>query len=344
MNNFKLIFFALFLLLLVIVIQFKKDLFVLFQEGQGNFTTQVTGEQFPKTLTDVTGITYQLQQPPQQILSATLATDHILSDLISPDRLVAVSSYADYPSLSNIVGFYDDSISRTQGEIESMLALQPDLVFVASYSNPETVRYLLRSGIAIVRLSEFKSFNDIFNNINIVAAVTDTQKQADKIIKQVKTQIAEITLQVKDKPKPRVLYYDMNGYSVGGDSLMDEAITLSGGINVADGVLPDGENKISEEVAISLQPDVIVMNQWVFNQNQGEASPAQILKDKKAWQNVPAIKNNRVYAVPGTYLRSISQHRIKGVQAIAKLLHPDIIITKSVISQDSAYKESTNVQ
>lgn len=338
MNNLKLIFFALLLLLLIICIQFKKDLFVLFQEGQGNFTTQVSGGTFPKTLTDVTGISYQLTRPPQRILSATLVTDHILADLIDPTRLVAVSNYADYPSLSNIVGFYDVNISRTQGEIESMLALQPDLVFVASYSNSETVRYLLRSGIAIVRLSEFKSFNDIFNNIKLAASVTDTQAAADRVITEVKEQIKVITEQVKNKPKPRVLYYDMNGYSVGGDSLMDEAITLSGGINVTNGVLPDGENKISEELAISLQPDVIVMNQWVFNQNQGEASPAQILMAKKAWQHVPAVKNNRVYAVPGTWLRSVSQHRIKGVQAIAKLLHPEIIISVS------ANKENKNVQ
>ncbi|PKF63125.1 ABC transporter substrate-binding protein [Psychromonas sp. psych-6C06] len=328
MNNFKLLLFTLFLLLLITFVQIKTDLFVLFEEGTGNFTTQINGENYPKTLTDVTGISYQLTQPPQRILSATLVTDHILADLIDPARLVAVSSYVDYPSLSNIVGFYDKSISRTQGEIESMLALQPDLVFVASYSNPETVRYLLRSGIAIVRLSEFKSFNDIFNNINIVASVTDTQQQAQDVIKQIQNRLQHIQKQVADKPKPRVLYYDMNGYSVGGDSLMDEAITISGGLNVTAGVLPDGENRISEELAISLQPDVIVMNQWVFNQNEGQASPAEILMAKTAWQNVPAIKHNRVYAVPGTWLRSVSQHRIKGVEAISKLLHPDITLAQ----------------
>ncbi len=313
-------------MLFITFIQFKKELFVLFQEGRGNFTTQVTGDHFPKILTDVTGITFILKQPPQRILSATLASDHMLADLISPDRLVAVSSYVDYPSLSNIVDFYDKKISRTQGEIESMLALQPDLVFVASYSDPETVRYLLRSGIAIVRLSEFNSFNDIFNNLRLIANVTDNKIAAEQVIKQVKKRIKAIQSQVRNKHKPRVLYYDMNGYSVGGNSLMDEAITLSGGVNITQGILADGENKISEELAISLQPDVIVMNQWVFNQGQGGDSPAQLLRAKKAWQNVPAVKNNRVYAVPGTWLRSVSQHRIKGVEAIAKLLHPEINI------------------
>ncbi|WP_028864569.1 ABC transporter substrate-binding protein [Psychromonas aquimarina] len=325
MNNLKLLGFTLFLLLLITVIHLQKGrLFALFPEGSGNFTTQVQGEGFPKKLLDTTGISFILEKPPSRIISATLATDHILSDLINPQRLAAVSSYIDYPSLSNIVGFYDKSISRTQGEIESMLALQPDLVFVASYSNPETVRYLLRSGISVVRLSQFNSFADIYNNIRIVANVTDSKLQAEKIISGIKKRIQHIKSQVKDKPKPRVLYYDLNGYSVGANSLMDEAIRLSGGINAAAGLLADGENKISEELAISLQPDVIVMNQWVFNQSSGQESPAALLSSKKAWSDVPAVKNQRIYAVPGTWLRSISQHRIKGVEAIAKLLHPDI--------------------
>ena len=335
MNNFKLAFFILFLLLLITLIHFQKGpLFALFEEGTGNFTTQIAGEVFPKTLIDSTGIKFSLEKPPTRIISATLASDHILSDLLNPQRLLAVSSYVDYPSLSNIVGFYNQNITRTEGEIESILALQPDLVFVASYSNPETVRYLLRSDIPVVRLSEFNSFADIFNNIRIIAEVTDTKAQAEVIIHNLKQRIAFIKAQIKDNPKPKVLYYDLNGYSVGGNSLMDEAIQLSGGINVASSVLADGENKISEELAISLQPDVIVMNKWVFNQANGEDYPATILKNKKAWAEVPAVKNNRLYAVPGIWLRSISQHRIKGVEAIAKLLHPDI----------NLYQESRHVQ
>jgi iron complex transport system substrate-binding protein len=325
MNNLKLVIFTLLLVFFITLIHFQKGkIFALFDQNLGNLTTQIQGQTFPKTLIDTTGIKFILKKPPERILSATLATDHMLSGLINPQRLVAVSSYVDTPSMSNIVGFFDKSIDRTQGEIESMLALQPDLVFVASYSNPETVRYLLRSGIAIVRLSEFNSFADIFNNIRIVANVTDTKVAGEAMIAHLKKRIAFIKMQVKDKKAPRVLYYDLNGYSVGGNSLMDEAIQLSGGFNVTNGILADGENKISEELAISLQPDVIVMNQWIFNQTDDQISPVTILKNKKAWADVPAIKNKRIYAVPGTWLRSVSQHRIKGVEAIAQLLHPEI--------------------
>lgn len=345
MNNLKLLFFSLFIVTFIAFIAFKKGpLFILFQEGKGNFTTQIERQNegqktnFPKILIDATGIRSILKIAPKRILSATLVSDHILSGLVDPSRIVAVSSYVDYPSLSNIVDFYPENISRTTGEIESMLALQPDLVFVASYSNPETVRYLLRSGIAIVRLSEFNSFKDIFNNIRLIANVTDSTGKAEDMIRKVQQQIDFIKKELADKKRLRVLYYDLNGYSIGKNSLMDEAIQLAGGINISASVLADGENKITEELAISLQADVIIMNKWVFNQQGKQASPAEILKAKVAWKNVPAIKNNRVIEISGTLLRSVSQYRIKGIEVMAKLLHPEIHIYQK------NYQEKTDVQ
>lgn len=335
MNNKNLLIFSLLVVIIAVIInRTKGPLFSLLGPSQTNFTTQLKGETFPLTLYDPSGIEYTLTSPPQRIISATLATDHMLSGLISQTRIVGVSLYVDYPSLSNIIGFYDSTIPRAKTEIESILSRQPDLVFVASYSNPEAVRYLLRSGIAVVRLSEFKSFNNIMDNLRLLATVTDSKAQGDKIIKDLQTRLHFIQQQVKGLSKPRVLYYDLNGYSVGGHSLMNESIEISGGINAAQGIIPDGDHKISEELAIALQPDVIIMNKWIFNQSSNTQNPAEILKNKKAWENVPAVINDRVYAVPDTWLHNISQYRIKGVEAMATLLHPSIM----------TYDEAKNAQ
>ena len=338
MKNIKLIIFALFLIAVLSIIyinkQSIKNYIPKFSTTQ---STEIKGDSFPLQLIDQSGVSFTLEKPPTRIASITLATDQILSELINQDRLVAVTQYVDYPSLSDLVGFYDKSIPRIQGKIEPILTQQPDLVFIASYTQAETVNYLLRSNIGVIRLNEVKNFNDIMSNISLVAKATDTQIKGQEIINIIETKLADVALQVKGKTKPRVLYYDLNGYSVGGDSLMDESILLSGGINIANGVIAEGENKISEELAISLQPDVIILNKWVFNQGKDSPSPTEILKNKPAWKNVPAILNNRVYAVKGTWLRSVSQARVNGVMVIAKLLHPDIILT-------STFNDKNNVQ
>ena len=338
MKKIKFIILALFLIATLSLIYINKQTIQNFiPEFTRIQSTKIIGDSFPLQLIDQSGATFRLEKSPTRIASVTLATDQILSELINQDRLVAVTHYIDYPSLSDLVGFYDKSIPRIQGKIEPILTQQPDLVFVASYTQVETVNYLLRSHIGVIRLNEVKSFNDIMSNISLVAKATDTQNKGNKIIKHIEKKLAEVALQIKGKTKPSVLYYDLNGYSVGGNSLMDESIRLSGGINIADGVIAEGEHKISEELAISLQPDVIILNKWVFNQRKDSPSPAEILKNKPAWKNVPAILNHRVYAVKGTWLRSVSQARVNGVLAIAKLLHPDIILTPNI-------NENTNVQ
>src|SRR5688572_22379603 len=61
----------------------------------------VEGDQFPKTLVDSYGQRIVLQQPPQRIVSAMLASDEILLDLIPPERLAAVTRLAVMPDQSN---------------------------------------------------------------------------------------------------------------------------------------------------------------------------------------------------------------------------------------------------
>lgn len=339
--NTKLFIFLLFAAIAMLAINTKQaNYLTLLTPNHQQLNSVIKGEHFPLTIEDASGVQFTLQHNPQRILSATLASDHILADLISPSRLVAVTEYVDQKSMSSVVEHYPKTIQRTLGEIESMLALQPDLVFIASYSNPETVRYLIRSGIAVVRLAEVKSFDDIYNNIQLVAKVTGSESQAQQIIQDLKQRVSQLQSKAKTLSKPRVLYYDLNGYSVGANSLMDESINIAGGINAASEVLPDGENRISEELAISLQPDIIVMNQWVFNQSDNQPQPIDILKSKKAWQNVPAIINNQVYGLPGTWLRSISQHRILGVEALFPLLHPDTTLIKKIDTNKEGYAQA----
>lgn len=322
MNNLKLFVFSFSLLCAILFVSVQKEkVFALFQEGRGDITTKVIGSTFPKTLIDVTGIKFTIDKPPQKIISSTLFTDHILSSLIKPSRIKAVTQFVDLPSISNIVGFYPKEILRIDGNIESILKLEPDLVFVSSFSTQDTVRYLLRSDIAVVRLSRFNSFADLFSNIRLMGEVTDTKLKAASMIKELEFQIDEIKDKVAGKKRVRVLYYDPNGYSIGGNSMMNEAISIAGGKNIAAGVIADGENMISEELAISLLPDIIIMAK---SHGSLENINTDLLLKNKKWENVPAIKNKKVYEISNSLLRSISQYKIEGSLRIAKILHPEI--------------------
>ena len=108
--------------------------------------TRVEGRVFPKHLIDPAGMVQILPAPPRRIASAILSGDHILTALVAPDRLAAVTYLVDNPNLSNIASVVPASVPRIHAEIETILALQPDLVLVAGYTRATTVRLLVAAG------------------------------------------------------------------------------------------------------------------------------------------------------------------------------------------------------
>ena len=282
--------------------------------------TQIQGGKFPLTLSDPVGLTFKLETPPQRIVSVTLGTDEILADLIPFSRIAAITQIADNPTISNVAGHYPQHIPRISGEVEQIIAQQPDLVFVSTYTRAETVRLLLGSNIPVVRLNQFESLADIKHNILTVARVTDSLPQAKQLISALEQQQANIEAKVSERSRPRVLYYNLNNSSSGPDTTIDEMIHLAGGYNVIRETGIRGSRKVREELVIGLQPEVILVSGW--NQADGP-SPADQLSNRPAWKNVPAVINKRVYNLEGSWLFSVSQFSWQGVGKIAPLLHPD---------------------
>ena len=282
-------------------------------------TTQVQGKQFPKTLIDPIGQSHPLLTAPKKIVSTVLAADEILTELISVNRLAGVTFLVDKPSISNVVGHYPKTIPRVHGEIERLLSLQPDLVIVANYTDATTVRLLLASHIPVLRLSSHNSFEGIQQNILLLGDVLGAPIKAQQLVNRLQAQLQRIQTLTQHAPSPRIVYYGPNGTSTGRDTLMDASITLIGAQNALNEVNIDGHTNVSAELVIGLQPDIIIVSASFGEDPQHWQR--QLINDPK-WSDVPAIKTNRVYSLPGTWLTSVSQHRITGVEQLAALVHP----------------------
>src|SRR4051812_26256730 len=92
------------------------------------------------TLVDGRGRSVDVAAAPVRIASCSLASDETLLALLGPGtpRLVAVSSLATDRRYSNIAGEIPKSLTGRCGtELESLLALKPDLAVLASYNRPE---------------------------------------------------------------------------------------------------------------------------------------------------------------------------------------------------------------
>lgn len=282
--------------------------------------TRIEGATFPKRLIDPAGFVLAIPAPPQRIVSIVLAGDQILTALVPPERLAGVTYLVDTPEVSNLFGIIPATVPRLHTEVETILSLQPDLVVVAGYTRAETIRFLVAAGIPVVRFQGYDSFHDIIANIHTLAAAVGAEPQATQLVAMLQQRLDSVARRVHGRACPRVLSYADGGYTAGSGSLIDEMITRAGGCNVIREVGLQGATQLSLEMALSLQPEVILTESW--SPTSGDAAIRLFLDDPR-WQHVPAIQQRRIYAIPGGWLTAVSQYAVQALEAIAWCLHPE---------------------
>lgn len=275
---------------------------------------------FPKHLIDLAGVPRLLPAPPQRIVSTILSGDEMLLELIEPARLVAVTPYIDTPGMSNSVGAVPRAVQRLQANAEAVIALQPDLALVATYSRSEEVQMLVAAGIPLLRLSAFASFHEVMDNLRLLGAAVGAEARAARLITQMQQRLLEVERRVQGRPRPRVLYYALGGHSVGADTLIDDIITRAGGTNVAREAQLTGWPRMPLELVLRLQPEVVILPVW---NTDPVTDVVRTYLPEPAWQQVPAVQQGRVYAISGAWLTTVSQHAVRGLEALARHLHPE---------------------
>lgn len=282
--------------------------------------TQVEGTHFTKRLIDPAGTTQTIPTPPQRIVSAILSGDHMLTALVTPDRLAGVTHLVDDPTISNITGVVPPLVPRISAEIETLLALQPDLVLVAGYTRAETVRLLIAAHIPVVRFHRYASFQEVMDNLRTLGLAVGASFKAERLIDDMRRRIDSVAQRIRHRVRPRVLYHAPAGYTMGAETLIDEMIQLAGGLNVAREAKLTGPVKLQQEVMLSLAPDIIVVADW--SATPGPEAVRGFLQNP-VWQHLPAVANGRVHAIRGAWLTSVSHYAIDGLEAMARILHPE---------------------
>lgn len=285
--------------------------------------TKVEGTVFPKLIKNAGGDLVQtVSSPPKRIASVMLAADEILASL-APERLIAVTYLVDDVGISNCSNDVPKSAIRLHSDIESVLAAEPDMVFVAGYTPMETVQLLAAAGIAVIHFSQYDSFADIMNNVLLAGNAIGKESEAQKVISNMKSKIASVEKRVMNQPRPRVLYYSSYGYTSGSDTSIDEMIEKAGGSNAVRIAGLKGPAQLSIETAISLQPEVIIVSAWEAGA-KGKIGAVEELLGDPIWKDVPAIREKRICLIRGAWLTAVSPYAVYGLEEVARCLHPEL--------------------
>jgi len=269
---------------------------------------------FPRVVVDGLGKEILLEAPPQRIFSAGLVFDNILLSLVPPERVVAVTRFAADPKDSYVVDKLRDHMVIVDAlNAELVVATQPDIVLVASWSNQDEVRQIEALGYKVYTFTSFSTVEDGLETVRRIGEITGFEAEAEALIAEFWRRYEKVAQRIQGRERPAVLSWDGWSTTTGLGTAMHDIIEMAGGTNLAAVHGIQGWQVIDAETIIAMAPEVIVTY-------EGPEFVARILNDP-VLQNVPAVKNGRVYSVDHT--EAANHYYILAIEELAKYLHPE---------------------
>ncbi len=293
---------------------------ILILTGLSGLSEVSLGNEFPLVVADDLGRNVTIVSQPQSIISLAPSNTEILFALELGDRVMAVSEYCNYPleaqNKIKIGGF-------SAINIEKVVDLRPDLVLATGGVQEVVVEELERLGLTVIAL-DAKNIEDVLKNIRLVGKAAGQLKAAEKLTVSLEQRIKAVTDKTENLPesqRARVFYevQDEPLMTAGPGTFIDDLIHLAGGVNIAS----DAAAKYpvySLETLIERNPEVVIISFW------HGSIPASVegVKSRKRWQNVEAVKNNRVYGINADIVSRPGPRIVDALEELASYIHPEL--------------------
>jgi iron complex transport system substrate-binding protein len=276
--------------------------------------------QFPLSITDDAGITSTFAASPQRIVSFNPGLTEITFALGAGGRLVAVDTYSDYPPEARNV--QPRLTTYPSPSIETVVALKPDVVLSLA-ERDDDIAQIRRQGIPVIKLMP-RDFDATLGAIGTLGRLFGAAETADAITSDMRARRDAVVAAVDDAPRPRV-YEELDAsdpnkpFVAGPNGFYGQLVDLAGGSNVF-GDLPGDVGQVGAEIILSRDPEIIILTDadLPFNPQTPEMVAA-----RPGWSTITAVQNGAIYAVPGSLFATPGPRLIEGLEAMAKLLHPD---------------------
>jgi iron complex transport system substrate-binding protein len=253
--------------------------------------------------------------PPDRVASLNLTADEVLVEILPPERLVAVTTFADQRGTSNIVGRVPASAVRfPKADLERLVALRPDLVIVSEYTDPDFLHLLERSGLRWHRMEGLHSLDGYRQAILDLGAAVGARSRAEALVARYDQVLAELAKRLRGVPKPRVMYW-ASGMTAGGDTAIGALIESAGAVNVGREAGVTSIAPIGAERAFVADPDVVLLGEWPGVREGLEQHPLL--------SQLRAVREHRIIQMPTELLVTLSQHAAEASWYLAWALHPD---------------------
>lgn len=226
------------------------------------------------------------------------------------DKLIGVTTYCNYPAEANKIQKIGDTLNPN---IETIISLKPDVVFVSTASQLEAFINQLEKQNISVFVTNPSNVEGIYQSLLQLGDVLGENEKAKNLVVSLKKRAEDVearTISSKDL-KTFVQISKEPLFTIGKTSFITDIIGRAGGISVTENV-NEPYPKFSKETALALQPEAIVLSD-----SEDNKEPNDVFK------NSPAIKNGKVFKINADLLSRPGPRTFDALEQIAKALHPE---------------------
>ena len=268
----------------------------------------------PVTVTDDSGHQVTLARPATRVVSLAPANTEIAFALGAGGKLVAGTSYDDYPAAAKALPKIGDFQSPS---VEKIVSFQPDLVLAAGGIQAGLRAKLENLGIKVFVVDP-STLDGVYTDLTALGKLLGVSDKATTVVAAMKQRADAVEQKVAGLSKPTVFVeiYSKPLMTAGKATFIDNLVTLAGGTNIGDAA-GSGFPSFSSEVLFKDDPDVYVATTGSM------ATPVQIAK-RSGYSGLKAVKDGRVYVIEDNLLVRPGPRLVDGLEQLAQMIHPEV--------------------
>lgn len=234
---------------------------------------------YPVVLNDV-----EITETPERVISTSPLLTEIIFEMGYGDKLVARSSYCDYPEE---VSSISDLGSSSDPNIDMIIELAPDIVFTSTALASTDIFALNKEGIKVLHVSSPKSTDDIKTIYNLIGyafeGLFDGKEKGENAYAVIESAVESI------KNTGKTFIYITENLEVATNDTLEGSILGLFGNNAAGNAEGYAFDK---EFLLEVSPDFVFLN---------SKYTAEDLNSDEILSSLDAVKNGNIILVDNAY-------------------------------------------
>jgi iron complex transport system substrate-binding protein len=276
---------------------------------------------FPVSVQRSDGKTLTLAASPKRLVSLSPGATEVIYAIGAHGELAAVDKDANYPDAA---AAFPTKVDAYEPNVETIRALDPDLVIIASDSNG-IVAKLDELNVPVLYVdidTDVRTVDDVLAQIDVIGKVTGESANASQLVTTLRTRIDNVTSALQSLPaeSPISVYHELDStfYSVSDGTFIGDVYRILKMKNIAgNGVTTYPQ--LTQEAIIGANPQVIVLADEAYG------TTIESVKARPGWSAIDAVKNDRIFAIDPDIISRPGPRIVDAVEQLAKDVYPDRI-------------------